>query len=179
MNDIIGDRVGQLGENEEYWMRRKRSGLIWYSELQGGSPHLCRLRPTSVGPYWTSIWNVLTHTGHMESPNWVASCATKTEAILPYLTDVKWDSAWTTHGVSIEAYAWNTCTRVRWALIVSLTSSWIVATRGALRPYVCRVVRFTPLQGWLLIRISVTPSDMSDGLFVVFKCRIINFILLW
>jgi hypothetical protein len=46
---IIGDRAGQLGENEEYWMGRKGSGLICYSELQGGSPRLCRLRPTSVG----------------------------------------------------------------------------------------------------------------------------------
>jgi hypothetical protein len=61
-----------------------------------------------------------------------------------------------THSVSVETYAWKTCTRVRWALIVSLTSSWIIATRGALRAYVCRVVRFIPLQGWLLIQISAT-----------------------
>jgi hypothetical protein len=26
------------------------------------------------------------------------------------------------------------------------------------------------LQGWLLIRISMTPSDMGDGLLAVFKC---------
>jgi hypothetical protein len=25
---IIGDQAGQLGENEEYWMGRKGSGLI-------------------------------------------------------------------------------------------------------------------------------------------------------
>jgi hypothetical protein len=91
--------------------------------------------------------NVLTHTGHMEFPNWVASCAAEMEAILPYLTDVKWDSVWATHSVSVEAYAWKTCTRVRWALIVSLTSLWIVATRGVLRACVCHVVRFVPLQG--------------------------------
>jgi hypothetical protein len=48
--------------------------------------------------------NVLTHTEHMESPNLVVSCATKMEAILPYLTDAKWDSAWATHGVPAEAY---------------------------------------------------------------------------
>jgi hypothetical protein len=116
--------------------------------------------------------NVLMHTGYMESPNWVASCATKIEAILPYLTDVKWDSAWATHGVSAEAYAWKTWTRVRWALIISLTSSWIVATHGVLRTYVCHVVRFILLQGWLLIR-------MSGGLFAAPKCRIINFIIMW
>jgi hypothetical protein len=34
---------------------------------------------------------------------------------------------------------------------------------------------FIPLQGWLLIQISVTPSDMDDGLFTVFKHRFINF----
>jgi hypothetical protein len=57
-------------------MGRKGSGLICYSELQGGSPHLCQLRPASVEPWWISIWIVLTHTGHMESLNWVASCVT-------------------------------------------------------------------------------------------------------
>jgi hypothetical protein len=123
--------------------------------------------------------NVLMHTGHMESPNWVASCVAETEAILPYLMGVHQDSAWATHGVSAESYAWKTCTRVRWTLIVSLTSSWIVATRGALWAYVCRYVRFIPLQGWLLIRIFAMPSDMGDGLFVAPKCRIINFIILW
>jgi hypothetical protein len=34
------------------------------------------------------------------------------------------------------------------------------------------------LKGWLLIQISATPSDMGDGLFTVFKRRIINFIIL-
>jgi hypothetical protein len=28
----------QLGENGEYWMGRKGNGLIWNSELQGGTP---------------------------------------------------------------------------------------------------------------------------------------------
>jgi hypothetical protein len=63
----------------------------------------------------------------------------------------KWDSAWATHGVSVEAYAWKTCTRMRWALIVSLTALWTVATRGALLARVCRGVRLLPLQclNWL------------------------------
>jgi hypothetical protein len=67
--------------------------------------------------------NVLTHMGYMESPNLVASCVTEIEAILPYIKGVYRDSAWATHGVSAEAYAWKTCTRVRWALIISLASS--------------------------------------------------------
>jgi hypothetical protein len=49
MIGIIGDRTGQLGENGEYWMGRKGSGLIRYSKLQGGSPRLSHLRPASVG----------------------------------------------------------------------------------------------------------------------------------
>jgi hypothetical protein len=174
MVGIIGDRVWQLGERGEYWMWRKGTGVIWYSDLQGGSPHLCRLRPTSVEPWWTSIQTVLMYMGHMESPNWVASSVAESEAILPYLTGVHRDSAWATHGVSAEAYTWKMCTRMRWAPIVSLTSSWIVATRGALLACMCQVVRFVPLQGWVLIRISVTPSNMGDGSFAVFKHRIIN-----
>jgi hypothetical protein len=134
MIGTIGDRVGQFGKNGEYWVWRKGSGLIWYSKLQDGSPRLCRLGPTSVGSEWTSIWNVMAHTKQMESPNLVASWATETEVVLPYLTGVQWDRAWATHGVSIEAYMWKTCTRVRWALIVSLTASWIVATNGSSLP---------------------------------------------
>jgi hypothetical protein len=46
-----------------------------------------------------------------------------------------------------------------------------------LRACMCRVVRFIPLQDSLLIRISVTPSNMGDGLFTAFKRRINNFII--
>jgi hypothetical protein len=46
---IIGDRAGQLGEIGEYWIGRLRVVWIVNSELHSGSPHLCRLRPTSVG----------------------------------------------------------------------------------------------------------------------------------
>jgi hypothetical protein len=105
----------------------------------------------------------------MESPNWVASCVAKTEDILPYITGVHLDNAWATHSVSAEAYVWKMCTRVRWATIISLITSWIVATHGALWACMCQVAKFMPLQGLLLILISVTPSDMGDGLFVVFK----------
>jgi hypothetical protein len=41
------------------------------------------------------------------------------------------------------------------------------------------VVRFIPLQGRLLIRISVTPSDMGDGLFAVDKRSDSTFIMLY
>jgi hypothetical protein len=134
-----------------------------------------------MGEYWMGrkesclIWR----TWHMKSSNWVAPCAAEMKAIIPYLTCVQWDSAWATHSVSTKAYVWKTCTRVRWALIVSLATSWIVATCCALLSCVCRVVRFIPLQCWLLIQISVTLSDISDGLFAKSNCRIINFIILW
>jgi hypothetical protein len=75
------------------------------------------------------------------------------------------------HGI-----AWKTCTRVRWALIVSLIASSAVATRGAFVAYVCHVVRLFPLQGCISIRISVTPSKMGDGLLAALKCSNSTFI---
>jgi hypothetical protein len=37
------------------------------------------------------------------------------------------------------------------------------ATRGAFVAHVCPVVMLFSLQGWLLIQISVTPSEMGDA----------------
>jgi hypothetical protein len=179
MVGIIRDRTGQLGESGEYRMGRMESGLIWNSELQGGNPRLCRLRPASVGSEWTSIWNVLTHMVHMESPNWVASCVDELDDTFPRFTGVQWDSVWATHGASTEAYAWKMALGWGRTRPDFLVTSWTVATHGAFLACMCRVIRFIPLQGWLLIQISVTPSDMRDGLFAASKRRIINFIILW
>jgi hypothetical protein len=44
----------------------------------------------------------------MESPNSVASCVKELDDTLPHFTGVQWDSIRTTHGVSVEAYAWKT-----------------------------------------------------------------------
>jgi hypothetical protein len=69
-------------------------------------------------------------------------------------------------------------TRVKWdsarlfGHVVNCCHLW------CLRAYVFHVVRFIPLQGCLLIQISVTPSDMGDDLFTKFKCKIINFIIM-
>jgi hypothetical protein len=38
---IVGDQVGHLWENGEYWMGRFRVVWIINSELQGSSPRLC------------------------------------------------------------------------------------------------------------------------------------------
>jgi hypothetical protein len=151
MGGIIGDQTRQLGGNGEYWIGRKGSGLIWNSELQGGSPRLCRLRTDRLASMskfelCTGAYRIL-----WGPVNWVVSCAAETEVILSYLMGVKWDSAWATHGVSTEAYTWKTCTRVRWTLIIFFTALWTVATRGALLAHVCCVVRLLSLQGlnWL------------------------------
>jgi hypothetical protein len=52
--------------------------------------------------------NGLTHTGHMESLNIVASCADGLDNTLPRFTGVQWDSVRATHGVSAEANMWKT-----------------------------------------------------------------------
>jgi hypothetical protein len=51
--------------------------------------------------------NVLTHRGHIESPN-LASCFEELDDTLPHFTDVKRDSVRATHGMSTEAYTWKT-----------------------------------------------------------------------
>jgi hypothetical protein len=153
-------------------MGRKGSGMIWNSELQGGSPHPCRLRIDRLAP--VSKFELCTDAyGILWGPiNWVASCAAETEAILPYLMDVQWNSAWATHGVSTEAYAWKMCTRVRWAQIVSLTALWTIATHVALLARVCHVARFK------LARVSAVPSDMGNTYLLQSFRRIVNFIIL-
>jgi hypothetical protein len=95
--------------------------------------------------------------------NWVALCVTELDDTLSPLMGVQWDSVQATHGVSAEAYTWKTA--LEWGRIRpdSLTVSWIIATRGALLACVCHIVRLFPLQGWLLIRISTTPSEMGDA----------------
>jgi hypothetical protein len=44
--------------------------------------------------------NVLTHTGHMESPNLVDLCVDELDDTLPRFTGVQWHSIQATHGVS-------------------------------------------------------------------------------
>jgi hypothetical protein len=131
MVGVIGDRMGQLRKNREDKMGRLRVVWIVNLELQGGSPRLCQLRTTSIGSEWTSIWNVLTHTGHMESLNWVASYVDELDDTLPHFTSVQWDSVWATHGMSTEAYTWKTTLGWGRTWPSLLITSWIVATRGA------------------------------------------------
>jgi hypothetical protein len=176
----IRDRAGQLGKTGEYWMGRMRVVWIINSELHGCSPDLCRLRPTSVGSKWTSFDYVLAHTGVFWGPaNLVASCVTELDDTLPRFMGVQWDSVWVTHGVSTKAYAWQMALgrgRIRPDCLIT---SWTVATRGALLARVCRVVRFISLQGWLLIQISVTPSEMGDACLMHLNIEMFIFTLCW
>jgi hypothetical protein len=63
---------------------------------------------------------------------------------------------------------WKRCTRERWdpdqpyGIIVKGCHMWPISGRA----YIV-LVRFIPLQGWLLIRISTTLWDMSGSLFTV------------
>jgi hypothetical protein len=45
-----------------------------------------------------------------------------------------------------------------------------VPSHGVFMNHVCRVIKFYPLQGVLLIRISATLLNMGDDLIAVFKC---------
>jgi hypothetical protein len=117
---IIGDWAGQWGEYGEYWMGRNGSGLIWYSELQDGSPHLCQLRTDRLALVSMFVLCTGTYRILWDPTNLLASMIAELDDTLPYLTDDTWDSAWATHGVSTEAYVWKMCTRVRWAWLDSL-----------------------------------------------------------
>jgi hypothetical protein len=178
--DIIGDRAGQFGESGEYWMGRKGHGLIWNSELQWGSPRLCRLRPASVGFEWTSFelctdayeifWGLA---------NLVASSVAELDDTRPYLMGVTRDSAWATHGVSAEANTWKTCTRVRWArldsfiVVMNCCHSWCLSGP---RVSCCQVISLARLTIHSNLR-----DTLRNGwcLFTESKRRIINFIILW
>jgi hypothetical protein len=51
--DRVYDNLRLGGATRGKWRildGKVESGLLSYSELQGGSPHLCRLRTTSVVP---------------------------------------------------------------------------------------------------------------------------------
>jgi hypothetical protein len=155
--------------------------VVWIinSELQGGSPCLRWLRPhvswALMNKHLIMYWCIQDLWG---PANLVASCVTELDdTIPPYRCYTGW--CWATHGVSAEADTWKTALGWDRTRPDSLTASWTIGTRGALLARRCRVVGFYPLQGVLLIWISVTPSEMGDGLIVVFKRSNYTFIMLY
>jgi hypothetical protein len=75
---------------------------------------------------------------------------------------------------------WKACTRERWdpdrpySIILKGYHMWPVRGRTSVV-----LVRFIPMQGWLLIRISVTLSNMSDSLFTVSTRKNACLLLQW
>jgi hypothetical protein len=75
---------------------------------------------------------------------------------------------------------WKTCTRERWDpdrpydVVAKGCHMWPVRRRVYIM-----MVRFITLQGWLLIRISATLSDMSDSLFIALTHRNSCLLLCW
>jgi hypothetical protein len=176
---IIGDWAGQWGEYGEYWMGRNGSGLIWYSELQDGISCLCRLRTdrsalVSMFVLCTGTYGIL-----WDPSNLLASTVVELDDTLPYLMDDTQGSAWATHGVSAEAYAWKTCTRVRWArldsliVIVNCCHSWCLCGP---RVSCCQVIT---LARFKLAQVSTIPSDIGNTCPLQSFHWIINFIIMW
>jgi hypothetical protein len=99
--------------------------------------------------------------GTYRNPNWVALCVDELDDTLPRFMGVQWNSVQATHDVSTEAYAWKVAQGRGGTQPDFLITSWTIATRGTLLAYVCRVVRFIPLQGWKMIQIPTTPSHVE------------------
>jgi hypothetical protein len=67
---------------------KDESGLMLDSELQGGSPHLCRLRTASVVPCCNKHWVVYWHIRDLWGPaNLVASTVAELDDTPLYFTD--------------------------------------------------------------------------------------------
>jgi hypothetical protein len=152
---------------------KHESELFSCLELWGGSPYLCRLRITLVGPCVSSIDYVLSHIGFMGSHKLSSFDGHRvgwylTSPIVIYTEIV--------YGPSTDSpmchITWKTCPTL-WSL------SWTVARLfdrchelwphvESGRPHVCHVARLS-LARCLLIQISVTPTDMGDGLIIVCK----------
>jgi hypothetical protein len=115
---------------------------------------------------------------YMEPPHLLSLCVVELDDTLPpYGCYIGYCRA--THGVSAEAYVRKMALGRGRNWPDTLITLWTVATRGALPAHMCSVVRFIPLQIWLLIRISVTPSDMGDALFTTPKHSNTTFIMLY
>jgi hypothetical protein len=157
----MGDRVGQLEESEEYWMERLR--VVWYQIWSSKvvAPTCVDWGPI-VWPRWTRLSCVLTHTRFMGPINLVASTVAELDDTSLYFTNdigIVFGPPTTTR--------WGFCveddTRVRWARLDSL----IVNAKDGHSWYLCgscvSCCQVISLARWLLIQISVTPSDMGEA----------------
>jgi hypothetical protein len=144
-----------------------REMVCGYSRLQGGSPTCVDWGPFVVDP-WMSIWLCTDRMLDLWCLiNW---CGSMIVVVGWYLTIPLEMSTGVVYGSPTDSpmcdIAWKACTRERWDLdrpygiVAKGCHTWPVRVHE----YVL-LVRFIPLQGWLLIWISMTLSDMSDSLF--------------
>jgi hypothetical protein len=137
--------------------------------------------PFIVDP-WTSIWLCTDRMLNLWGPvKWRSSMIL---VVAQYPTIPLAMSTGILYGPPTDSPAcgitWKTCTRERWDpdqpydIIAKGCHAWLVRKHAYIM-----LVRFIPLQGWLLIQIFVTLSDMSDSLFTAPTCRNTCLLLWW
>jgi hypothetical protein len=149
------------------------------SELQGGSPRLCRLRTASVMPccnkHWVMYWRIWDLWG---PANLVAPTVVELDDTPLYFMD----DIGIVFGPPMDyrrGFHVEDGTRVRWARLDSL----IVNAKGGHSWYLCgsRVscCEVISLTRWLLIRISATPSDMDEACSLCTNIEVIHHYIIW
>jgi hypothetical protein len=143
----------------------------WYEDIRG----------SKVDP-WMSIWLCTDRIPDLWGlVNW---CSLMIVVVRQYPTIPLEMSTRIVYGPPMDSsvcgITWKTCNRERWDpyrpydIVVKSCHTWPIHRRA----YVV-LVRFIPLQGWLLIRISVTLPDMSDSLFIAPTHRNACLLLWW
>jgi hypothetical protein len=149
---------------------RKLSGLfhIWSSEGDSPPPVSIEDRSSGLGEqdwvvYWC-IWDLWDPANIL-----VLTIAELDDTPLYFTGDIR--IVWRSPTDVQRGIAWKTCTRVRWARLDSLI---VIVKRGrscflrGSRVSSCHVIS---LVRWLLIRISVTPSNMGEVCSLLSFCR--------
>jgi hypothetical protein len=146
---------------------------VW--SFKGGVPRLCRLRPMAVGPELIMYWHIQDLWG---PANLVALTVVELDDTPPYLTGVQCDSVGATHGCSLRY-------RVEDLHLGEVGTTWLFDSHHelwllAVSLWLSSVMLLGFTHAWLYTnQISVTPSEMGDGLLAMFKRRNFNFIMLW
>jgi hypothetical protein len=122
-----------------------------------------------IWPRWRRLSCVLTHTGYMEPRKLSSFDVTELDNTLPCFTDDRRDSVRATHGLPDEVFAWKTTLgwdRTRLDSLIVITKGGHSFCLYGSRVLCCQIIS---LARWLLIRISVTPSDMGEA------CSLLSF----
>jgi hypothetical protein len=149
-------------------MRRLRVVCFYVRSSEGGSPRLCRLRTDRLAPLNKIKLCTDTHEIYGDPANIIASTVAELDDTPLYFMDdigIVWgpptDARW--------GIMWKTRTRVRWdwldSLIVIVKRGHSCCLRGS-HVSCCWIIFHAR---WLLIWISVTPSDIGDA------CSLLSF----